>query len=213
MDRGLRHSGVSHIRTRRSTGQEDLNERAKADLVINGCDNKDVKEVVLGALKKGDSWVRFLITLEKLYPTYVTELELIQEIERIPRLKEYPTTADIAQYVQTFTTLTDQLAMSYYDDSQALLHLLPRVPPKTMDEIRATPERWSRIHTFKSLVDLLYELALQRKSDATLQNLHSMAQLKWLDGNANANANADKDQEEAFAHSLCEECFLAFQQA
>ena len=57
------------LRFLRSTGQEDLNERAKADLVINGCDNKDVKEVVSGALKKSDSWVRFLITLEKLYPT------------------------------------------------------------------------------------------------------------------------------------------------
>ena len=95
----------------------------------------------------------------------------------IPRLKEYPTTADIARYVQTFTTLTDQLATSYYDDSKALLHLLPRVPPKTMDEIRGTPERVSRIHTFNSLV----ELALQTKSDAMLKNLHSMAQLKWLD--------------------------------
>ena len=158
-----------------------------------------MKEVVSGALKKSDSWVRFLITLEKLYPTYVTDLELIQEIERIPRLKEYPTAADIAQYFQKFTTLTDQLATSYYDDSKALLHLLPRVPPKTMDEILATPEKLSRIHTFISLVDLLYELALQRKSDATLKNLHSMAQPKWLDGNANASANTNKDQEEAFA--------------
>ena len=86
--------------------------------------------MVSGALKKSDSWVRFLITLEKLYSTYVTVLELIQEIERIPRLKEYPTAADIAQNVQRFTTLTDQLATSYYDDSKALLHLLPRVPPK-----------------------------------------------------------------------------------
>ena len=60
-----------------------------------------------------------------------------------------------------------------------------------MDKIRATPEKLSRIHNFNSLVDLLYELALQRKSDATLKNLHSMAQLKWLDGNANANANAN----------------------
>ena len=197
----------------RSTGQEDLNERAKADLVINSCDNKEVKEVVSGALKKSDSWVRFLITLKKLHPTCVTDLELIQEIEQIPRLKEYPTTADIAQYVQKSTTLTDQLATSYYDDSKALLHLPPQVPPKTMDEIRATPERLSRIHTFNSLVDLLYDLALQRKSDATLKNLHSMVQLEWLDGNPNANANANKDQEEAFAHSLCEECFVAFQQA
>ena len=194
-------------------GQEDLNERAKVDLVINGCDNKDEKEVVSGALKKSDSWVRFLITLERLYPTYVTDLELIQEIERIPRLKEYPTTADIAQYVQTLTSLTDQLATSYYDDSEALLHLLPRVPPKALDEIRANPERLSRIHTFNSLVDLLYELALQRTSDATLKNLHSMAQVKWLDRNANANANANTDQAEAFAHSLCDEFFVAFQQA
>ena len=201
------------LRFLRSTGQEDLNERAKADLVINGCDNKDVKEVVSGALKKSDSWVRFLITLENLYSTYVTYLELNQDIECIPRLKEYPTTADIAQYVQKFTTLTDQLATSYYDDSKALLHLLLRVPPKTMDEIRATPERLSRIHTFNSLVDLLYELALQRKSDATLKNLHSMAQLNWLDGNTNADSNAPMNQEEAFAHSLCEECFVSFQQA
>ena len=201
------------LRFLRSTGQKDLNERAKADLVINSCGNKDVKEVASGALKKSDSWVRFLITLEKLYPTYVTNLELIQEIERIPRLKEYPTTADRAQYVQKFTTLTDQLATSYYDDSKALLHLVPRVPAKTMDEIRATSKRLSRIHTFNSLVDLLVELARQRKSDATLKNLHSMAQLKWLDGNANADANANKDQEEAFAHSLCDECFVAFQQA
>ena len=150
--------------------------------------------MVLGALKKSDSWPRFLITLEKLYFTYVTDLELIREIERMPRLKEYPTTADITRFVQKLTTLTDRLATSYYDDFKALLHLLPRVPPKTMDEIRPTPERLSRIHTFNSLVDLLYELALQRESDATLKNLHSMAQLKWLDGNANANANANKDQ-------------------
>ena len=115
----------------RSTGEEDLNERAKADLVINGSDNKDMKEVVSGALKKSDSWVRFLIMLETLHPTYVTDLELNQEMERSPGLKEYPTTADIAQYVQKFGTLTDQLATSYYDDSKALLHLLPRVPPKT----------------------------------------------------------------------------------
>ena len=164
-----------------------------------------------GALKKSDSWVRILIKLEKLYPTYVTDLELIEEIERIPRLKEYPTTADIAQYVERFTTLTDQLATSYCDDSKTLLHLLPRVPPKTTDEVRATPERLSRIHTFNSLVDLLYALALRRKSDARLKNLHSMAQLKWLDGIANANAKANRDQGEAFAHSLCEECFVAFQ--
>ena len=157
--------------------------------------------------------VRFLITLEKLYPTYVTDLELIQEVECILRLKEYPTTADIAQYIQTFTALTDQLATSYYDNSKALLHLLPHVPPKAMDEIWAAPERLSSIHTFNSLVDVLYELTLQRKSDATLNNLHSMAQLEWLDGNANANAIANKDQEEAFAHSLCEECYVAFQQA
>ena len=169
--------------------------------------------MVLGALKKSDSWVRFLITLEKLYPTSLTDLELIQEIERIPRLKEYPTTADIAQYVQKSTTLTDQLAMSYYDDSKALLHLLPRVPPITMDQIRATPKRLSRIHTFNSLVDLLYELALQRESDATLKNLHSMAKLKWLDCNTKADSDAPMNQEEAFAHSLCEECFVFFQQA
>ena len=31
------------LRFLRSTGQEDLNERAKADLVINGCDSKDAK--------------------------------------------------------------------------------------------------------------------------------------------------------------------------
>ena len=49
--------------------------------------------------------------------------------------------------------------------------------------------------------------------DATLKNLHSMAQLNQLDGNANANDNAKEDEEEAFAHSLCEECFVAFQQA
>ena len=128
-------------------------------------------------------------------------------------MKEFPTTADIAQYVQKLTTVTGQLATSYYDNSKALLHLLPRVPPKAMDELRATHERLSRIHTFNSLADLLYELALKRKSDATLKNLHSMAQLQWLDGNANTNANANKDQGGAFAHSLCEECFVAFQQA
>ena len=72
---------------------------------------------------------------------------------------------------------------------------------------------WGRIHTFNSLVDVLYELVLQRKSDATLKYLHSMAHLKWLDGNINADSNAPMNQEEAFAHSLCEECFVSFQQA
>ena len=80
------------LRFLRSTGQEDLNERAKSDLVINGCDNKDVKKVVSGALKKSDSWVRFLITLEKLSPTYVTDLELVLKPVRLPhdRLRHRP---------------------------------------------------------------------------------------------------------------------------
>ena len=118
------------VRFSGSTGQEDLNERAKADLVSNGCDNKDVKEAVSAAVKKSDSGVRFLITLKTLHPTYATDLELIQEIECIPRLEEYPTTADTTVYVQKFTTLTDQMATSYHDDSKALLHHPPRVPPK-----------------------------------------------------------------------------------
>ena len=76
------------LRFLRSTGHENLNERAKADLVINGCDKKEVKEVVSGALKKTESLIRLLITFEKLYHTYVTNLELIQETECIPQLKE-----------------------------------------------------------------------------------------------------------------------------
>ena len=53
------------LRVLRSTGQEDLNERAKADLLINRCANKDLKEVALETLKKSHLWLRFLITLKK----------------------------------------------------------------------------------------------------------------------------------------------------
>ena len=40
------------LRFFRLTGQEDLNKPAKADLVINGCNNKDVKEVVFGGAQE-----------------------------------------------------------------------------------------------------------------------------------------------------------------
>ena len=40
------------LRVLRSTGQEHLNEGAKADLLINRCPNKDVKEVVSDTLKR-----------------------------------------------------------------------------------------------------------------------------------------------------------------
>ena len=201
------------LRFLRSTGQEDLNKRAKADLVINGCDNKDVKEVVSGALKKSDSWVRFLITLEKALPY------LRYRPEAYSRDRVYPS-VEGKPYNRGHSPIRPKVYYAYGPIGYVLLrrlqshlHLLPRVPPTTMDEIRATPERLSRIHTFNSLVYLLYELALQRTSDATLKNLHSMAQLKWLDGNTNADSNAPMNQEEAFAHSLCEECFVSFQQA
>ena len=90
------------------------------DLVIKGCDNKDVKEVVSGALKKRDSWVSILITLEKVYPSYIPDLELPPHLELIPGLRNTRKPGDIAQNVQTFTTPTHKLAISYYEDSKAL---------------------------------------------------------------------------------------------
>ena len=52
---------------------------------------------------------------ENLNSSCDTDLELIKEIARIPRAKEYPTTAHIAQHVENFSTFTDQVPTSYYD--------------------------------------------------------------------------------------------------
>ena len=51
------------------------------------------------------------------------------------------------------------------------LWLVGKIPTRTLDDCRTTSEEKSRTHTYDDLVDLLIELALDRKNDSKMENI------------------------------------------
>ena len=85
----------------RTTGRDGMDEKSKADLVIITCKTPDLKKSLSEVLTESESWVDFLISIEKLFPSFTTDLAIRNEIEKIPKLKDPPFTGEVSSYVQT----------------------------------------------------------------------------------------------------------------
>ena len=120
---------------------------------------------IQGGLKRGN----FLTTLEQMYPVYETDLSVRTEIEELPSVPEFPTAARISDFVGQLEELMGRMSSTSYGPTQPHVWLVGRIPPKIWENCRETSERKARTHSYDDLVDLLIELAMERKNDARIE--------------------------------------------
>ena len=182
------------VRYLRMTGQKAADEMTRADLIVTGCKNEWLRGVVDDILTTSESWVHFLKQVESAFPHFETDASIRGALEKVQKLKEIPTPADVRQLLQKLKSLMTQLKIPM-SETEKLLLLTRKIQKKTWTECRSTVERKAKTHTYQDLADLLEELALERISDQHVEGERE-AQLNFLKGGKkNKNQNQEPPPE------------------
>ena len=97
----------------------------------------------------------------------VYETDLIRtEIEELPSLPEFPAAAHFSESVAQLGELMGCMNPTSYQPTEPHLWLVGKMPPKTWENCKETPERKARTHAYDVLVDLVIELAMERENDS-----------------------------------------------
>ena len=84
-------------------------------------------------------------------------------------LPELPSAARVFEYKCDLEYLFSRMNVGSYGATKPHLWLMSKIPQRTSDDCRSTSERKSRTHSYAELVDLLIELALERKNDCHME--------------------------------------------
>ena len=153
---------------------------------MTGCKNQRLLGVVDEFLTTSKSWVHFPKLLESAFPHFETNTSIRGALEKMQKLKELPTPADVRQLLQKLKSLMIQLKI-LMSETEKLLLLTRKIQKKSWTECRSTVERKAKRHTYKDLADLLEELALERILDQHVEG-ERKAQINFLKG-----GNENKD--------------------
>ena len=138
----------------------------KCSLLKRSCKKKLLQKQVKQIVKTCSTWAEVLLRLEKTFPVYETDLSVRTQIEELPMLPEFPSAARISQYVCDLEYLFSRMNVGSYGATDPRLWLMSKIPQRTWDDCRSTSERKSRTHSYDELVDLLIELAVERKNES-----------------------------------------------
>ena len=89
------------VRYLRMTGQKAADEMTRADLIVTGCKNEWLRGVVDDILTTSESWVHFLKQVESAFPHFETDESIRGALEKVQKLKELPTPADVVMELST----------------------------------------------------------------------------------------------------------------
>ena len=151
------------------TGPSHVDVATKCSLLKRSCKKKFLQKQVKQIVKTCSTWVEVLQRLEKTFPVYETDLSVRTQIEELPMLPEFPSSARVSEYVCDLEYLFSRMNVGSYGATEPHLWLMSKIPQGTWDERRATSERKSRTHSYNELVDLLIELALERENDSHIE--------------------------------------------
>ena len=151
------------------TGQSHVDVATKCCLLKRSCKKKVLQKQVKQIVKTCSTWAEFLQRLEKTFPVYGTDLSVHTQIEELPMLPEFPSAARVSEYVCDLEYLFSRMNVGCYGATEPQLWLMSKIPTRTWDDCRTTSQRKSRTHTYDDLVDLLIELALERKNDSHME--------------------------------------------
>ena len=151
------------------TGEFHADVATKCSLPKRSCKKKFLHKQVNQIVKTCSTWVEVLQRLEKMFPVYETDLSVRTQIEELPLLPEFPSAAQVSEYVCDLEYLFSRMNVSSYGATEPHLWLMSKIPQRTRDDCRATPERKSRTNSYDELVDLLIQLALEGENDSHME--------------------------------------------
>ena len=151
------------------TGQSDVDVATKCSLLKRSCKKKFLQKQVKQIVKTCSTLAEVLQRLEKTFPVYETDLSVRTQIEELPMLPEFPSAARVSEYVCNLEYLFSRMNVGSYGATQPHLWLMNKIPQRTWDDCRSTSERKSRTHSYDELVDLLFELPLERENDSHME--------------------------------------------
>ena len=151
------------------TGQSHVDVATKCSLLKRSCKKKFLQKQPKQIVKTCSTWAEVLQRLEKKFPVYETDLSVRTQIEELPMLPEFPSAAQVSEYVCNLEYLFLQMKVGSFGATEPHLWLMSKIPSRTWDDCRATTERKSRTHSYDDLVDLLIELPLERENDSQMK--------------------------------------------
>ena len=152
------------------TGQSHVDVASKCSLLKRSCKTKFLQKQVKQIVKTCSTWVEVLQRLEKTFPVYETDLSVRTQIEELPMLPEFPSAAQIFEYVCDLEYLFSRINVGSCGATEPQLWLMSKIPTRTWDDCRTASQRKSRTHTYDDLVDLLIELAWRGRMTPTWRN-------------------------------------------
>ena len=151
------------------TGQSHVDVAIKCSLLNLSCKKKFLQKQVKQIVKPCSTWAEVLQRLEKTFPVYETDLSVRTQIEELLMLPEVPSVARVSEYVCDLEYLFSRMNVGSYGATEPHLWLISKIPQRTWDDCRATPERKSRTNSYDELVDLLIELAVERDNHVHME--------------------------------------------
>ena len=148
------------------TGQQHADVGNKRTLIKKSCKKKFLQRQFKTAIRKSSNWAGFLKRLEQMYPVYETDLNVLAEIEELPPVPEFPTAAQISEFVAQLEELMGRINPLSYGPAEQHLWLVGSIPTTTWVNGSGTSETKSHTHSYDDLVNLLIELAMERENDS-----------------------------------------------
>ena len=115
------------------------------------------------------TWPELSQRLQKIFLVYETDLSVRTQIEELFIIPEFPCAARISEYVSDLEYLFSRMNKGSYGPTELHLWLLGKIPLRTWKNCSSTSERKRRTHTPHDLVDLLIELALDRRNNSHME--------------------------------------------
>ena len=171
----------------RMTGQTNASGRVKCDLLLQCCKTKYLEKQVKEIVTKSATFADALVTLERQYPTYKTDLSIRAQIQNLAMLPNNPKPARISELPADLDHWVGRLTPGSYGSDELLLWLVSKLPRELWDKCRSTAERKARALNYEDLSVLLLQLALEKESDKHLNAYRprgggSGSHCKWYQG-------------------------------
>ena len=128
------------------TGQKAADGKTRADLIVTGCKKEWLHGVVEDILTTSESWVHFLEQLDSDFPHFETNAPICGALQKVQKLKELPSPADVRQLLHKLQSLMIQMKISLSEPEKLLLPT-PKMKKKTWTELGSTVERKTKTHT------------------------------------------------------------------
>ena len=187
------------LRFLRLTGLLEAAALTKKDWFLHCCAPK-LKRIVESVAETNDSFESFLNGIQKLFPKVENTVSLRQQLQKVCKLANDPSPAEVEQMLLEFDSLVAKFPNGSLSEEEKLLLLVTKVHPVSWKEIRSERNWRARCDRYSDLKELLREKA---RDDMVEKFLYSQISAKRdtnkafvLEPNPNTNSTSSTAPEQ-----------------